>query len=126
MGIASCHHRRAFGDAQVRLPQLKAVLAGQPIEPLDRCMDQLGVGREGDGLGLNGGVHRHPLEIARPQRTSRVRDPQALGQQKLELVAEALPPVALTLPRPLIQLNSESGGCHLAQSEQRANARSHR
>ena len=65
VGIASRHHRSAFGDAQIRLPQLKAVRAGQPIEPLDRRMDQLGIGREGDCLGLDGAVHRHSLEIAR-------------------------------------------------------------
>jgi hypothetical protein len=48
VGIASRHHRRLLGDAQIRLPQLKAVLAGQAVEPLDRRMDELGVGRKGD------------------------------------------------------------------------------
>jgi hypothetical protein len=28
VGIASCHHRRLLGDAQIRLPQPHAVLAG--------------------------------------------------------------------------------------------------
>ena len=75
VGIASRHHRRLLGDAQIRLAQLKAVLAGQAVEPLDRRMDELGVGRKGDGLGLHGGVHSHTLEIAHPQRTDLVRDP---------------------------------------------------
>jgi hypothetical protein len=37
--------------------------AGQAIEPLDRRMQQLGVGREGDGLGLYRGIDRDPLEV---------------------------------------------------------------
>lgn len=41
MGIASGHHRRAFGNAQIRVPQLLAVRAGQPIEPLDHRMHEL-------------------------------------------------------------------------------------
>jgi hypothetical protein len=73
--IASGHHCRPLGDAQIRLPEPHAVRASQPIEALDRRMDELGVGREGNGLGLNGGVHRHPLEIARPQRAGLVRHP---------------------------------------------------
>jgi len=87
------------------------VRAGQAIEPLDRRMDELGVGREGDGLGLNGSVHRHPLEVARPQRTGLVRDPQALGQQKLQLVAEPLAPVAevRTLVRELVLEKLKAG-----------------
>jgi hypothetical protein len=31
-------------------------------------MNELGVGRKGNGLELNGGVHRHSLEIADAQR----------------------------------------------------------
>ena len=56
-------------------------------------MQQLGIGREGDGLGLYGGVHRDPLEVARAQRAGLVRHTQALGQQELQLVAEPLPPM---------------------------------
>ena len=55
------------------------VPAGEAIEPLDRGMQQLGVGRKRDGLGLHGGVDRDPLEIPRAQRAGLVRDPQALG-----------------------------------------------
>ena len=40
------------------------------------------------------GVDRDPLEVPCPQRAGLVRDPQALGQQKLELLAEAFLPVA--------------------------------
>jgi len=71
MGVASGHYRRPLSDAQIGLPQLKAVLASQTNEPLDRRMHRLGAGREDDGLGLYGHVHRHPLEIARPQRAAR-------------------------------------------------------
>jgi hypothetical protein len=90
MGIARTHHG---GDTQIRLPQLHLAFAGQPVEPLDRRMQQLGIGREGDGLGLYGGVHRDPLEVARAQRVGLVRHTQALGQQELQLVAEPLAPM---------------------------------
>ena len=94
MGIAARHHGRALGDAQIRLPQPHPAFVGQPVEPLDRRMQQLGVRREGDRLGLHGGVHRDPLEVAGAQRAGLMRHPQALGQQKLELAAEPLPPMA--------------------------------
>ena len=68
--------------------------AGQAIEPLDRRMQQLGVGREGDGLGLHRGIHGDALEIARAQCAGVVRHAQALGQQKLQPVAEPLAPMA--------------------------------
>ena len=41
------------------------VLQGQAVEPLDRGVQQFGVGREGDGLGLHRGVDRNPRQIAR-------------------------------------------------------------
>ena len=56
VGIASRHHRRLLGDAQIGLPQSHRMTTGQAIEPLDRCMQELGVGREGDVLGLHRGV----------------------------------------------------------------------
>ena len=67
-------------------------------------MQQLGIGREGDGLGLYGGVHRDPLEVAQAQRAGLVRHTQALGQQELQLVAEPLPPMTQveTLVRELL------------------------
>jgi hypothetical protein len=75
MGIAGSHHGRTFGDAQIGLPQPHLAFAGQPVEPPDRRMQQLGIGREGDGLGLDRGVHRDLLEVARAQRACFVRDP---------------------------------------------------
>jgi hypothetical protein len=76
------------------LPQLDAVPARQTVEPLDRRMQQLGVGREGDGLWLYRGVDRDPLEVAAAQGAGAVRHLQALGQQQLQLLAEPLAPVA--------------------------------
>ena len=55
---------------------------------------KLGVGWEGDGLGLHGGVRCHPLEVAGAQRTGLVRQAQALSQQQLELGSEPLSPMA--------------------------------
>ena len=79
VGIAPGHHGGALGDTQIGLPQPHAVRVGQAIEPLDCRVQQLGVGRECDGLGLHGGIDRDPLEIPRAQRAGLVRDPQALG-----------------------------------------------
>ena len=94
VGIAPRHHRRLLGEAQIGLPQPHAVVAGQAIEPLDRRVQQPGVGREGDVLGLHGGVDRDPRQVPGAQRPAVVRHPQALGQQQVQLVAQALPPVA--------------------------------
>ena len=94
VGIAPRHHRGLLGDAQIGLPQPHPMLPGQAVEPLDRRVQQLGVGREGDVLGLHSGVDRHPRQILRPQRAARMRHPQALGQQQLQFVAQPLAPVA--------------------------------
>ena len=56
VGVASRHHGRALGDAQIGLPQPHAVLAGQAVQSLDRRVQQLGVGWETDGLGLHRGA----------------------------------------------------------------------
>jgi hypothetical protein len=94
VGIASRHHRRLLGDAQIGLPESHRMTTGQAIEPLDRCMQELGVGREGDVLGLHGGVDRDPRQVPGAQRATCVRHPQALGQQQVEPLAQPLPPVA--------------------------------
>ena len=94
VGVAPRHHRRALSDTNIGLPQPHPVLLGDTVEPIDRRVQQLGVGREGDVLGLHRGVHRNPHQVPGPQRAADVRHPQALGQKQLQLVAEALPPVA--------------------------------
>ena len=81
VGITPRHHRRLLGDADVGLPQSHAVTAGQVIEARDRGMEKLGVGREGDVLGLHRGVDRDPRQVLGPQRTACVGHLQALGQQ---------------------------------------------
>ena len=63
VGVASRHHGGVLGDAQVGLAQPHAMLLGQMIDPLDRRMQQLGVGREADGLGLHRGIDRDPRQI---------------------------------------------------------------
>ena len=127
VGVAPRHHRGALGDAQVGLPQPDPVLVGQAVEPLDRGVQQLGVGREADGLGLHRGVDRDPLEVLGAQRAGLVRDPQALGQQQLQLVAEPLPPMAEVgaLVREGVleellageELHPSSGAMHIARYE---------
>ncbi len=44
VGVASRHHRRAFGDAEVGLPQPHPMLIGQAVEAPDGGVQQLGVG----------------------------------------------------------------------------------
>jgi hypothetical protein len=50
-----------LGDTEVGLPQCHPVLGGQAVETPDRGVQQLGVGRERDVLGLHRGVDRDPL-----------------------------------------------------------------
>jgi hypothetical protein len=66
VGVAPRHHRRAFGDAEVGLSQPHPVLVGEAVEALDCGVQQLGVGREGDVLGLHRGVDRDPLKVLAP------------------------------------------------------------
>ena len=93
VGVAPRHHRRPLGDALVRLAQPHPMLAGKARQPSDRRIEELGVGREGDRLGLHDRVHRDPLEVLHAQRAGRMRDPQALGEQELQLAAEPLAPM---------------------------------
>ncbi len=78
----------------IGLPQPHAVRPGQPVESLDCRVQELGVGREGDGLGLHGGVDRDAGQVVAAQRAGCMRDPQALGQQKLQSLAEPGAPMA--------------------------------
>lgn len=70
VGVASRHRRRGLGNAEIGLPQLDPVLPRQAVEPLDRRLQQLGIGREGDGLRLHGGNDRDPLEVLAAQRAA--------------------------------------------------------
>lgn len=63
MGVAARHHCRGFDNAKIGLPQLDPVLPRQTADPLDRRVQQLGIGREGDRLRLHGGIDRDPLEV---------------------------------------------------------------
>jgi hypothetical protein len=47
------------------------VLLGHAVEPPDRRVQQLGVGREADVLGLHRDVDRDPRQVLRPQRATR-------------------------------------------------------
>jgi len=80
VGIAPRHHRGMLGDTEVGLPQPHAVLGGQAVEAPDGRVQQLGVGREADVLGLHRGVDRDPPEVLATQRPAGMRHPQTLGQ----------------------------------------------
>src|SRR5579863_2625883 len=94
MGVAARHHRGGLGHAGIGLPQPDAVPSRQAVEPPDRGMQELGIGRKADGLWLHRGVDGDPLEILAAQCAGLMRHPQALGQQQLQLVAEPLAPMA--------------------------------
>ena len=94
VGVAPRHHRRPLGDARIGLAQSNAVLAGEPPEPPDRRVQELGIGRERDRLRLHGRVHRDAPEVVGAQRARLMRHPQAFGEQQVELVAEPLAPMA--------------------------------
>src|SRR6266516_343575 len=64
------------------------------VSPLIAAFKSFASGGEGDVLGLHGGIDRHPRQILRPQQPALVRHPQALGEEKCQLVAEALAPMA--------------------------------
>ena len=66
VGVAPRHHRRAFGDAQVRLPQPHPTLIGQAVETPDGGVQQLGVGRKADVLRLYRAIDRDPLMVVAP------------------------------------------------------------
>jgi hypothetical protein len=63
MGVASRHHRRPLGDAQIGLPKPHPVPRGEPVQAADRGVQQFGVGREADGFGLHRGVDRDPGQV---------------------------------------------------------------
>src|SRR2546429_7180614 len=71
-------------DCRSRTPRF----LGSRVSPLNRGVQKLRIGWEGDVLGLHGGIDRDPRQILRPQRPVLVRHPQALGQEKFQLVAE--------------------------------------
>src|SRR5262249_44875942 len=83
-----------FGRRPQHLPRRPPPLPARPgCPPVPPC-PKLRIGWEGDVLGLHGGIDRDPRQIPRPQRPTLVRHPQALGQEKFQLAAEALAPMA--------------------------------
>jgi hypothetical protein len=94
MGVTPRHHGGTLGDAHVGLSQAHPVLAHQAVQSLDRRVQELRVGREGHVLGLHRGVDRDPGQILAPQSPALMCHSQALGQKRLQLVTEPLPPVA--------------------------------
>ena len=93
MGIAPDHDGGALGHPQIALAQLHTFALGQRHQLLDRPVHQPGIGRMGDRLGLNGGVHHHPLQVLGLDRPGLVGHRQALLQQGRNLLlAQPLAP----------------------------------
>lgn len=76
--VAPGHQRRPLSDARIGLAQRYALRLGQLAELVDRGLQQFGVGREGDVLGLHRGVRRYPGKITLLQRAGAVRNTQGL------------------------------------------------
>src|SRR6516164_7912341 len=77
-------------DCRSRTPRF---LASRVSPLIAACKSFASVGKV-MSLGLHGGIDRDPRQILRPQRPALVRHPQALGQEKFQLAAEALAPMA--------------------------------
>ena len=58
---------------------------GQTVQPLDRPQDQMAVGGVRDGLGLNGRVHRDPLQLALAHRLGLNRHFDRFREQHLQV-----------------------------------------
>lgn len=78
---------------RIGLPQLAPVLPRQAVEPLDRRVQQLGIGREGDGLRLHGSIDRDPLEVLAAQRAGLVRGSEPGAQRGGELPSHFFSPM---------------------------------
>jgi hypothetical protein len=65
MSIASRHHSRALGDAQVGLPQPNPMLPGKSRQPFDRCVQQFRICWESNVLGLHRCIDANPRQIHR-------------------------------------------------------------
>ena len=93
VGVALVRDQRPFADAPVGLAQPHTALLGQPHQPLARPVQQLGVGREHDGLRLHRGVDDHAREVLRRHRVGLGGDRQALlDQSRKLLLAHTLAP----------------------------------
>ena len=57
---------------------------------MDRRLQQLGVGREGDVLRLHRGVHRDPRQVALLQGAGIVSEAQGLLQQNVQVIADTV------------------------------------
>ena len=63
---------------------------------MDRRLQELGVGREGDVLRLHRGVHRDPRQVALLQGAGIVSEAQGLLQQNVQVIADTFAPMAQT------------------------------
>ena len=63
------------------------------VQPLDRTQDQMAVGRVCHRLGLHGGVHRDPLQLALTHGLGLHSHRDRFGQQGLQITrADPLTP----------------------------------
>ena len=93
VGVALMGDQRMFPHPRVGLAQVDAGLPGQLDQPLARPMHQLGVGRKGDSLGLNGRVDDHLGKVGGLGRAGARGDRQALlDQRDKALLAHPLAP----------------------------------
>ena len=76
VGVALVGDQRMFADPLIPPGETDAGFPGQPHQPLARPMHELGVGRKGDRLRLNRGIHNDLGEVgglAAPVRVATAR-----------------------------------------------------
>ena len=86
MGVAPDHDRRALGDPEIALAQRHAFALGEARPASQGPVHEPRVGRMRDRLGLDGGVHRHALEVLGRDRAGLVGDRKALLNERHELL----------------------------------------
>ena len=70
------------------------MLFRQLAQLADRRLQQPGIAREGDVLGLHRGIDADPGQVALVQRSGVMGDAQAFGQQNAQAIADPLAPMA--------------------------------
>ena len=93
MGIALVPDQGELADPRIGLAEIEPCLLRQRHQPLAGPVQELGVGREHDVLGLHRGIDDHPPGVFRAHRPGLHRHGQALLQQGHDaLLPHPLPP----------------------------------
>ena len=81
MSVAFVPDQGVLADPRVGLAEIEPRLLCKRHQPLAGAVQELGIGREHDVLGLHRGIDDHPPGVLRPHRPGLHRHGQALLQQ---------------------------------------------